>query len=184
MRAIPLFGDESQLPAIIGGLAFEHVEYYPDPRLGVGIRYGTPTTAKVDAYLYDFGRADIPDDLRSPQVVEWFQEACQGVLVAAERGLYRDFEVLASQYLHLPPDAPDPFCLLASFAYRQVPGPDIPEVTFAGRRVSNLALRTDRGYINKVRYTYPEDAGEAGFAGFLAFVAEWTEAVQQATGGS
>jgi hypothetical protein len=115
-------------------------------------------------------------------VVEWFQEACQGVTMAAERGLYRDFEVLASQYLHLQPDAPHPFCLWASFVFRQVPGPGIPLVSFPGRCVSNMALRTDRGYINKVRYTYPEETAEDGFAGFLAFLAEWTEFVQQAPG--
>jgi hypothetical protein len=181
MNRVPVFGSEQHVPAIVGGLELECVEYFPDPKFGVGIRYGTPNTPKADVYLYDRGLSDIPDDLRSPQLIEWFQEACGAVMVMSERGQYRDFEVLASQHLHLPPDAPDPFCLWASFAYRQGPG---PQVTFAGRRVSNLALRTDRGHINKVRYTYPEDAGEDGFAGFLAFLVEWTGFVQQASGGS
>jgi hypothetical protein len=178
VKAIPVFGSESQLPASVGGLAFVHVEYFADPRLGVSIRYGKPTTAKADAYLYDLGLSDIPSDLGLQQVVEWFQHSCQDVMLAAERGLYLDFEVLASRYLHIPPGAPDPFCLWASFAYRQISGPGV----FTGRRVSNLALRTDRGHINKVRYTYPEDAGEHGFAGFLGFVVEWTYLVQGARG--
>ena len=182
MKAIPLFADEPQLPTVVSDLTLEGVEYFPDSNLGVRIRYGTPTTAKVDVFLYDLGLADIPYDLRSPQVRKWFQESVQGVIFAAKQGLYVDFEVLASQYLHLPLDAPDPFCLWASFAYRQVPGKDIPMVSFAGRRVSNMALRTDRGYINKIRYTYPENAGEEGFAGFLAFLVEWHGHVQLAPG--
>jgi hypothetical protein len=174
---IPVFDLEDALPTNIAGLTLERIDYYPDPRLGVQIRYGTATTAKADAYLYDLGLSDIPNDLRSSQLVAWFREACQGVTMAAERGLYRDLETLTSQYLHLPPDAPEPFCLWASFLYSQAPGPD---VIFPGQRVSNIALRTDRGYINKVRYTFPEDAREKGYAGFLAFLVEWTGLVQQA----
>lgn len=177
MRAIPLFGSERQLPGMIAGLAFEHVICYPDPKLGVSIRYGTPAIAKGEAYLYDYGLSDISDEIKSPRVLEWFQYACQAVTDAAEQGLYKDFEVLTSQYLHLPPDSTDPFCLWASFVYRQTPGPN---VSYEGRRVSNLALRIDRGYINKVRYTHPEEAGEEGLTGFLAFLVEWTDLVSKA----
>lgn len=93
----PLFGSEPQLPSVVGGLQIEQILYYPDPKLGISIRYGTPTTAKADAYLYDLGLSDILEHLRSQQVMEWFLEACQGVMEAAELGLYQDFEILASR---------------------------------------------------------------------------------------
>lgn len=177
MSRIPIFGDESALPRTLAGLNFEQVEIYPDPRLGVSARYGNPAGVKADVYLYDLGRKDIPADLRSEAVMGWFQEACQNVFMMVERGVYLDLETRVSQYLHLPPDAADPFCLWACFAYRQAPQPG---VTYTGVRVSNLALRTDRGLINKLRYTYPDtpEMKDTGLRGFLMFLLEWTLAVQ------
>lgn len=190
VNAIPIFGSEGQIPASIAGLGLEGVERYPDPRLGVMIRYGIPPWVKADAYLYDMGLSDIPGDLESPQVIELFQESLRGVTMAAEQGIYRDFEVLQSGYITLPPDAPEPLCLCASFAYTQNAGAsvpvvfpdrtDTPVISDIGRLVSHMAFRTDRGYINKVRFNYPEDAGEGGFAGFLNFLVEWTKLVQTA----
>lgn len=187
-NAIPVFGNENRLPARIGGLALESVDQYPDPNLGVMVRYGLPPLVKADAYLYDLGMSDIPEDLQSPLVVQFFEESLHGVTMAAEQGIYRDFEILGSGYLNLPPESPEPFCLGASFAYRQNSEAPIPVVfpdksgviNDVGRVVSHLALRIDRGYINKVRYNYPESAGEAGFAGFLGFIMEWTESVKTA----
>ena len=187
-NAIPLFGTEDRLPTRIAGLGIEGVEHYPDPKLGVMIRYGLPPLVKADAYLYDLGLRDIPEDLNSPLVQQMFEESLRGVMMAAEQGIYRDFEVLGSGYLNLDPDSDEPFCLAASFAYAQNPEAPVPLV-FAGkegvindvgRLVSHLALRTDRGYINKVRFNHPEAAGEAGFAGFAGFTVEWTQAVQRA----
>lgn len=176
MRHIPIFGDPASLPPEVAGLPFAGVEEYSEPGLGVGIRYGDARTAKADAYLYDLGLHSVPEDVRAAEVVGWFQEACQGVLMAAERGLYLDLQTEASQFLHLPPEAPDPFCLWGAFSYRQDPKAG---AGFSGRRFSNLALRTDCGYINKVRYTYPEAAGEAGLRAFIAFLLAWTVLIQE-----
>ncbi len=187
-NAIPVFGTEDQLPTSIAGLGIEGVEHYPDPKLGVMIRYGLPPLVKADAYLYDMGLSDIPEDLHSPLVVRLFEESLRGVTMAAEQGIYLDFEVLGSGYLNLSPESDEPFCLGASFAYRQNPDAPVPlvlreeggAINDVGRLVSHLALRTDRGYINKVRFNHPESAGEAGFAGFVGFTVEWTQAVQGA----
>ena len=192
MKAVPLFGSEDRLPASIAGLTLESVDQYPDPKLGVMIRYGIPPWVKADAYLYNMGLPDISDNLESPQVIQLFQESAQGVVMAAEQGLYLDFEILNSGYVSVPPDASEPLCLCASFAYRQnsnapVPTAGLPKkegtgvINDVGRLVSHMALRVDRGYINKVRFNYPEDAGQRGVAGFLDFLSEWT-AIVRATG--
>lgn len=186
--AIPVFGTEDQLPTRIAGLGIEGVEHYPDPKLGVMIRYGLPPLVKADAYLYDLGLSDIPEDLHSPLVVQLFQESLRGVTMAAEQGIYLEFEMLGSGYVTLEPESNEPFCLGASFAYRQNAAAPVPQVfpkregavNDVGRLVSHLALRTDRGYVNKVRFNHPEAAGEAGPAGFLGFTVEWTHAVQLA----
>lgn len=73
MQAIPLFGSRENLPPVLAGLALESAEAYPDPGLGAIIRFGIPPMVKADAYLYDLGMSSISDDLRSPQVIEFFQ---------------------------------------------------------------------------------------------------------------
>lgn len=170
--SIPIFGNESLIPPSIGPLSLEDIEIYPDPRLGARIRYASEIV-RADTYLYDQGVFDIPEDLRSEVVWDLYAQAYLDVLRMAEAGMYLDLESQPPGFLHLPRDAADPFCIWAVFVYRQPLGPG---VEFPGRSVSHLALRTDRGYVNKVRYTYPEDEGLADkrYGGFLAFFVEWT----------
>ena len=178
MNQIPVFGVEAFLPPVCGGLYLTHTEIFEDPRLGVSVRYQGSGSMRADVYLYNLGLPDIPTDLRSPDVLEWFQGAWQDVLTVAEYKQYLEMGQPTFQYFHIPPDKPEPFCLWASFSYRQAPG---PEVLFVGRQISHLTLRTDRGFINKVRYSYPdmEEANEVQFRSFLGFLLEWTAAVQQ-----
>ena len=180
MSTFPAFGHERFLPQSVAGLALEFVEHYPDPRLGTQARYGHAAVAKADAYLYDLGLTEIANDLRSEQVAGFFWDACGGVTQATRRGTFLDFGAREPQFLHLTPDSPEPFCLWASFAYRQVPSSHAPVVVVAGRRVSNLALRIDCGHINKVRYTYPESAGQDDHQWFMAFIVEWAGHVRSA----
>jgi hypothetical protein len=178
VNQIPIFRVEASLPPVCGGLLFSVVEIFQDPRLGAAIHYQSPASVRADAYLYNLGLPDIPVDLRSPDVHEWFQRAWQEILFMFENKRYLDFKPLTFQFLHVPPDAPEPFCLWAAFSYRQPPG---PEIFFTGRQISHLTLRTDLGFINKVRYSYPdiEEIKEAQFRDFLAFLFEWTTAVQE-----
>ncbi len=177
MNQIPIFVVEASLPPICGGLFLCDVKVLEDPRLGVAIRYQAENV-HADTFLYDLGLPDIPMDLRSSDVHEWFQKAWQDILLVSEREHYRDFQPLAFQFLHLPPEAPEPFCLWAAFSYRSVVD---PQASSAGRTVSHLTLRTDLGFINKVRYSYSEDEQlkEAQFHAFLFFLLEWTAAVQE-----
>lgn len=177
MKRIPIFGVEASLPAVCGCLRFDDVQVAEDPRLGVIIRYQGPGTAHADAYLYNLGLSNITDDLGSREVYEWFQDSWQSILWMVEHGRYLDFEFLSSQFLYMPADAAEPFCLWNAFSYCRAPG---PEVRFTGRNMSHLTLRTDHGFINKIRYTYPdiEEIRDAQLSAFLAFLFEWTGAVQ------
>ena len=173
--SIPVFGDELHLPHHLAGLDYEDLDVYPDQQLGVRCRYGNDWGVKADAYLYDLGLASIPEDLHAEEVLDWFRQACSSVYHMAQEGHYLDLQVRPSQYLHIPQDAPEPLCLWASFQYREDPD---PQMAFEGPRVSHLALRTDRGYINKVRFTYPASVEDEGFAAFLEFLQAWTSAIQ------
>jgi hypothetical protein len=176
MKTIPLFKSEQFLPQKVGLLQYQDVIQFDDDRMGVQIRYGLPNGVKADVYLYDLGLTDIPSDIMSPDVQEFFQAACGDVLTAAERGMLLDLEIKASQYLSLPDDAPIPMYLWAAFYYRQSPG---PFTQIEGMRYSHLAVRTDKGYINKVRYTYPEALAQDASIGLVSFLMDWHKAVQQ-----
>ena len=131
---------------------------------------------KATTYLYSLGLENISPDLKSDQVLGFFEQAYLDVLRTAASGLYLDLELSEPQFLYLPDDD-RPFCLAAEFAFRHAPEPG---VGFTGRCASHLALRTDGGFINKVRYTYPEsEAGpDDGSERLLAFMVEWTVFVQ------
>ena len=175
---IPIFGTEASVPSVCGGLELIDIKVYPESRLGVSMRYQNSSSIRADTYLYNFGLPSIPEDLRSPEVIQFYQGACQDVYATAKMGQYLELQTLTSQYLHIPPDAPEPFCLWAAFTYRQAPG---PKVFYTGFQTSHLALRIDHGLINKVRYSSPEKEGmdKAGFKGFLMFLMDWTRAVQE-----
>jgi hypothetical protein len=174
MPTLPLFVDESRVPARLAGLAFAGSEVDPDPRLGAKLRFGDGTV-QADASLYTLGLEDLAEDLRAPLTVDLYREACGEVLHAAGQGLYQNLEVHVSQFLHLPSGSPEPFCLWAAFGYCQAPG---PAATDDGPRSSHLTLRIDRGHVNKVRYTYPAERDEEELPRFLQFLLEWTAAVR------
>jgi len=178
MNRIPIFWTEESLPPVCGGLEFRGVETYDDPNLGVGIRYQGPFSLHADVFLYDLGLSEIPQDLHSKEVIQIYQDSLDSLFAAAEAGRYLELENISTQYLHVPLDAPEPFCLWGIFTYRQAKGDD---VLFTGKQVSHMTLRTDHGFINKVRYTYPdsEDTEYEDFEGFLLFLLEWNDAVQE-----
>jgi len=168
MSPIPVFGVESSIPRKCAGLSFSEVNYYDDPRLGIGIRYDGPTPIHADTYLYDLGLPHITNDLTSPEVMLWFQQSCHDIFRYAELGIYLNLEEVNSKFLYFPEDDPDPFCLWASFTYNTAPGKGI---SYTGKLMSHIALRTDREFINKVRFSHPytEEISEVGMKGFLNF---------------
>jgi len=175
-NTIPIFGDESHLPESVAGLPFCGLTVYPDPKLGVVIGYGLPQIVSATSYLYDMGVAGIPEDLRSPDVVQFFEEAVHSVSGAAEQGLYMDFEILTTEYLHVPPYSTESW-LWAAFSYRE--NPNAKTEAKPGKQVSYLALRTDEGYINKVRFTTDYGREAAAYVTFLRFLVSWRDAIAE-----
>jgi len=177
MRNIPVFGVEAAIPPTCGGLSFCGMEFYGESDHDASFRYTGPGFIRADAYLIKEDGEDITGDLQSPVVIQLFQNACEALFMAAEAGIYLDLETLVSREICLPHEPATPFCLWGAFAYRQAPGPD---VIFTERQISHLSMRIDRGYINKVRYTYPdgEMMAKEGCAFFMAFIEEWTAAIR------
>lgn len=184
MNRIPVFGTETSVPLSCGGLVFDFIKKFKDPGLGISFRYVGRDSIYADVFLYDLGLPRISQDIRSAEVLQWFQDAYASILVSVERGDYHGFETHKSEFLHIPDNEPEPFCLWSAFSYYKYSesGDD-----FTKRRTSHLTLMTDRGFINKIRYTYPsykdmnEQAEFAVFGGFIAFLLEWTDTVRKFT---
>ena len=170
---IPIFGDERNLPKAVAGLALS-AQHYPDPALGVSVAFNGPRT-KATVYLYNLGLAEVSTDVRSEQLLEIFQQSYGDIDQQAASGAMRDFELHTSQYLHLPPDAPQPIGLWAAFSFDP---PSNAGAAGANRQVSHLVVRADRGHFNKIRYTHLEGDGAEAANRFRAFVDEWTAIVQ------
>jgi hypothetical protein len=174
MSPIPIFADERNLPKRIAGLELSGVQHYPDPALGFSVAFNGPrTTATV--YLYHLGLAEVSSDVRSEQLLEIFQQSYADIDQQAASEAMRDFELHTSQYLRLPPDAPEPIGLWAAFSFDP---PSNAGAAGVNRRVSHLVVRADRGHFNKIRYTHLAGDGAEAANRFRAFVAEWTEIVQ------
>jgi len=177
MSPLPVFGVEASIPAQCAGLVYHSVNYYDDPRLGIGIRYDGPAYIHADTYLYNMGRPYITDDLMSPQVIHWFLEACDSITKHAEMEAYQNIEVLECRILNFPKDDPQPFWHYASFTYKRA---DEEGSIYTDPLISHIALRIDRGFINKVWFSYPNtvELSEVGIRGFFDFLIEWTLTVQ------
>jgi hypothetical protein len=205
MSDIPIFGAVDRLPYRVGILWLADVDVYPDPRAGVGFRYIFPdedkppprdefdpavvaaerargpkpelSLVKADAFLYHLGLSALPSDVTSDQMREILQHAFNDIGTLIERGEYQHFEVLMSQMLAMPPHTGEPVWLWLSMRYRQATKPN---VRWATDCVSHLVVRTDGGYINKIRYTYPASlAPQLAYSGFLLFLFEWKHSVDR-----
>lgn len=73
--------------------------------------------------------------MSSEDILAWFQQAANDVFRVAEMGAYDGLELVSSQYLHLPPDSTEPFCLWAALRFQQPPGPGV----FVLHGTSNLS---------------------------------------------
>ena len=180
MDLIPIFGVKESLPLKCVALSLKYVEVYPDIRHGVKIRYQISEQVRADAYLYDLGYSNISSDIHSSEVAEYYESACHDVFRAAEMGILLDLKMLSSQYFYIEAKEPKPLYLWASFTFSH---PDKKGLVSTEKEMSHLALRTDRGFINKVRFSYPfsEDMelDEAGFFLFRLFVVHWASMVRE-----
>ena len=170
MNSIPIFAVEDNLPRHVGHLVLGDVRIYPEKAYGIRIRYVDAGGTKADIYLYDLNISTLPQDIRSPEMLQLFQMAYSDVMVAVQRGMYKNLEVMTSEYLHLPESAPEPTWMWSAFRYSQQEDTNVASTL---DRVSHLALRTDRGFINKVRYTYLGHLEEQEFSRFLEFLIAW-----------
>lgn len=180
MNTIPVFGVESSVPAMCALLSLTEIYSYDDPRMGVGFKYEGPDYIHADAYLYDLGLPHITDDIKSPEVISWFKIALAEIFKFVELGEYKNFTMAFSDFFFLEQNKSNPFCLLSSFIYEATitDASNGNNIICEMEQMSHLTLRTDRGFINKIRFSYPREVSHIGIKVFRAFLLDWTTAVQ------
>jgi hypothetical protein len=209
VKNIPIFSTIETLPPRTGLLWLVDVGAYKDQRAGFHFQYrylennsrapaGEPNgieaiadrlsgpkpnlrLLKADTYLYNAGLSAVPADLMSDDMIAIFHQAMADIVATAEQGRYQQFEVMTAGPLNVPPEAAEPAWVWAAMRYRPVKGPGNDDDQ---DRVSHLAVRTDGGYINKVRYTYPAALPPSlAYSSFLLFLFEWRHSIERVLAG-
>lgn len=181
MSTVPVFGSADHVPVKLGELDLIGVDHSPNPAHGVMFSYRHAAAAfKATTYIYDMGLSDIPDDLESPEVIGLFKHSMDAVRLSEQQGLIRDLKLVRSGLLKSFDRSESASYWHAEFRYLSA-----HEVW----STSHMALRIDRGYINKIRYSYPDpaanpdlpqDAADVFFYGFRLFCEQWIHSVQTA----
>jgi hypothetical protein len=175
MNSIPIFVEKDNLPSHVGHLVLGNINIYSEKAYGVSIHYYAGADIKADVYLYNLGISELPQNMKSSEMSELFQMSYSEIISAAQQGIYENLEVMTSRYLRLPGSNLEPKCWMwSAFRYK----PASPQKISTFDLVSHLAMRIDRGFINKVRYTYSGHLEEQEFSHFLEFLVEWRQAVQ------
>jgi hypothetical protein len=209
MSRIPIFESASALPPRLGVLSLANVEVYSDVRAGAAFRYrgvaiqdrppphGHKELAvitellcgpkfdfshvKADAYLYTLGLQEIPADFESEVMAEIYHHALDEIFAVVDNGGYQHFEILMQQFLKIPLHMPKSNWLCTTMRYRQR---EAAGTSYDQDRISHLALRTDAGYINKVRYTYPAELpASLAYGDFLLFLFDWQRSINRILAG-
>jgi len=161
-----IFADQSQVPDLVGQLGLMRFEPSDDPEQGSIFRYEAQTEGGgwlgANAFLYR-RNLDLTDGIDMPEV-------------AAERDL--SFKLLRA-------NAIDPTTIGVAPIKCQMPGRQPVDWQWASLRcspnidteITHVAVRVDRGYFNKVIYTYPAAIESIGRMAFVAFLDDWHRVV-------
>ncbi len=157
-----IFADQSQVPELVGQLGLMRFEPSDDPDTGSIFRYEAQTEGGgwlgANAFLYH-RNLDLIDGIDMPEVAE-------------ERD--RSFKLLRA-------NAIDPTTIGVAPIKSQIPGGQQIDWQWASLRsspntdaeITHVAVRVDRGYFNKVLYTYPAAIESIGRMAFVEFVCDW-----------
>jgi len=131
-------------------------------------------------YLYTGDAGLVSDETRMQRIYKAAVEAIQEIEDASRNGIYSNFEILKQAVLTLSPDPEEPTWLWVALRLRILAL--APDQQFDA--VSHLALRADDGFLNKVRFTYPDTLRpEVGYRNFLRYLYEWKTSIDYVLSG-
>jgi len=152
----PYTHEASQLvfESTLGGMPRLGIRDYEASRagLGVGVKYGLEDPKiYVDVYVYNAGRAVIPEGTGDPLVVAMFESAMSDIRQMGASGRYQDVSLMGNDSITLGSEAGARSVLRGRF-----------EFTLDGAQVySHLYLLAVRNHFVKMRFTYRRDQAGA-----------------------
>lgn len=161
-----IFTDVSDVPDVVGQLGLDRFEPSDDPNRGSIFRYSARTEdggwLGANTFLYTRGF-----DL---------EEGAESSVVANERD---------QSFKRLRAGALNPINIGIAPIKSQMPGCDPVDWQWAALRsspdtdaeITHVAIRVDRGFFNKVLYTYPASIESIGRVALVEFLNDWHRAV-------
>jgi hypothetical protein len=152
----PYTHEASQLvfESTLGGIPRQGIRDYEAsrPGLGVGVKYGLEDPKiYVDVYVYNAGRAVIPEGTGDPLVVAMFESAMSDIRQMGESGRYQNVGFMGNDSIPLGSEAGARSALRGRF-----------EFTLDGADVySHLYLLAVHNHFVKMRFTYRRDQAGA-----------------------
>ena len=162
----PIFPDVSMVPEVVGQLGLIRFDPSDDQDRGTILRYEAQTEGDgwlgANVFLYDRG-FDLRDGVDQDEVAE-----------------ERD-----SSFKRLRANAIDPATIGIAQIKCQMPGGQQVDWQWACLRdspntdaeITHVAIRVDRGYFNKVLYTYPASIESIGRVALVEFLGDWHRVV-------
>lgn len=157
-----------KFPSQLGSLRFIERKKYPDPALGISLRYALGKDVKADIYIYNLNTDNIGNNKITTPVINQLAQAVQDVYTVQKRGLYENVK-------------PYPDTGKIKFNYKKIKEKRFtwtaltysqkgPEETNRETRRSFIYLTSKKDQFIKIRYTYMQSHGNIGHQVFHSFM--------------
>jgi hypothetical protein len=166
---IAVFAECASVPESVAQLGLVRVDANDDPNVGSCFRYeaATPDGGRLGAntFLYD-RELRLDDGSESAEAVAERDRSFRALRAGA-----LEPSTIGVRHMRLPTSGG------VRLGWQWAALRDSPD---SDALITHVAVRVDRGYFNKVLFSYPVRSDEIGRTAFVAFLIEWHRAVQSA----
>jgi hypothetical protein len=157
-------------PARAGDWRRHESTEYPDPALGMSVRYRLGKWMRADVYIYNGGHREVPEGIDSDLIKDHLEQIIGDVFAIKEQGGYDDVKELKRETLRLGEGEGAP-------RVRRV---TLELVTDGQKLLSEAYLTGFRNHFLKIRVTYPTELREAAEKAMPELLAELGRAMKAA----
>ncbi len=157
-----------KFPGQLGSLSYIKKQEYPNPALGISVRYALGKDVKADIYIYNLHTKNIGNNKITSPVINQLAQAVDDVYTVQKQGLYEDVKPypdtgkLKFNFKKIK----DKHFTWTALTYRQKG----PQETNRKTRRSFIYLTSKNNQFIKIRYTYMQSHGNIGHQVFHSFM--------------
>lgn len=157
-----------KFPRQLGSLGFIKKQKYPNPALGISVRYALGKDVKADIYIYNLNTKNIGNNKITTPVIDQLAQAVQDVYTVQKQGLYEDVKPYpdAGKLKFNYKKIKEKSFTWTALTYRQKG----PHETNRETRRSFIYLTCKNDQFIKIRYTYMQSHGNIGHQLFNSFM--------------